>query len=249
MGSILKPVLGWHMEDYNYPLADVSHLSDSERKDLRMRGMHMPKQLYSNEEFEQWVTVYVLHMFYETSKYDGWSEEEKQQSAMEVAALKRAGWYHAKWFEAWKKEHLQPLVDDLVEEARCCAQYSWQELYSLELKKLRCMRAYFFGLAGADRDGNFGFNRWIDACIRLLEYLEWDGSNITDEQALRMNTRNVDDIVSPDLVKLYEEAPLPGERKDEYCFDKAFYGRQIYVRKMERLYYRIRLNKMREWWD
>ncbi len=111
------------------------------------------------------------------------------------------------------------------------------------------MRAYFFGLAGADRDGNFGFNRWIDACIRLLEYLEWDGSNITDEQALRMNTRNVDDIVSPGLVKLYEEASLPGERKDEYCFDKAFYGRQIYVRKMERLYYRIRLNKMREWWD
>lgn len=91
MGSILKPVLGWHMEDYNYPLADVSHLSDSERKDLRMRGMHMPKQLYSDEEFEQWVTMYVLHMFYETSKYGGWSEEEKQQSAMEVAALKRAG--------------------------------------------------------------------------------------------------------------------------------------------------------------
>lgn len=43
MGSILKPVLGWHMEDYNYPLADVSHLSDSERKRFAYaRDAHAP---------------------------------------------------------------------------------------------------------------------------------------------------------------------------------------------------------------
>ena len=68
----VKTMTEWPDEDYRYPLPDVSHLSDSERKDLRMRGMHMPQQLYSDEEFEQWVTVYVLHMFYETSKYGGW---------------------------------------------------------------------------------------------------------------------------------------------------------------------------------
>ena len=37
-----------------------------------------------------------------------------------------------------------------------------------------------------------------------------------------------------------EESGLP---------DKIYYGKKIYVRKMERLYYRIRLYKMREWWE
>ena len=27
------------------------------------------------------------------------------------------------------------------------------------------------------------------------------------------------------------------------------YGRKIYVRKMERLYYKIRLYKMQDWWE
>ena len=40
---------------------------------------------------------------------------------------------------------------------------------------------------------------------------------------------------------------MPSEAKESYV-DKTQYGKEIYLRKMERLYYRIRLNKMQDWW-
>lgn len=53
-----KAMIGLQEEDYCYPLADVSHLSDDEKMKLRIRGMHIPKLLNSDEEFEQWVSVF-----------------------------------------------------------------------------------------------------------------------------------------------------------------------------------------------
>ena len=51
-------MIGLQEEDYCYPLADISHLSDEEKMKLRIRGMHIPKLLNSDEEFEQWVAVF-----------------------------------------------------------------------------------------------------------------------------------------------------------------------------------------------
>ena len=53
-----KILSGLNQSDYSYPLADVSHLSEEEKRDLLRRGMHIPKELHSDEEFEQWVTVF-----------------------------------------------------------------------------------------------------------------------------------------------------------------------------------------------
>ena len=53
-----KKLAGLAPDNYNYPLADVSHLSEKEKKDLLKRGMRIPKKLHSDEEFEQWVTVF-----------------------------------------------------------------------------------------------------------------------------------------------------------------------------------------------
>ena len=71
---------------------------------------------------------------------------------------------------------------------------------------------------------------------------------ISDEQCLHVNVRNVRDIVDDGLIDFYLDAPLPSEAK-EFGVDKAFYGRQIYLRKAERLYYSIRLNKIHDWWE
>ena len=245
-----KAMIGLQEEDYCYPLADVSHLSDEEKMKLRIRGMHIPKLLNSDEEFEQWVSVFTpwnWHVTIPEGGFDALNEEDKQK-VMLGAAYERSMWYHNKHFKAWQKEHLQPLVDELVEEATNAPQYSWEGLYSLELKKLRCMRAYFSHSVIADKDGNFGFDRWIDICISLLEFLERDGNNIPEEQVLRMNIRNIGDLVSSGVVEDYKSAPV-SVTDDEYGLDKAYYGRKIYVRKMERLYYRIRLCKMRDWWE
>ena len=106
------------------------------------------------------------------------------------------------------------------------------------------MRAYFSHSLIADENGNFGFNRWIDTCISLLKYIKDDDLHISRQQIDRMNIRNVGDIVSSALVDAYEEAPTPSDEEDGLP-----YGKKIYVRKMERLYYRIRLYKMREWWE
>ena len=247
-----KALVGLQEEDYCYPLADVSHLSDEEKRKLRIRGMHIPKLLSSDEEFEQWVSVFDPwngRVDMPEGGFDALNKEDKRK-VMSQAVFQRALWYHRKRFNAWKKEHLQPLVDELAEEASNAPQYDWRYLYSLELKKLRCMRTYFSHSLIADKDGNFGFNRWIDICIRLLEFLERDGDNISEEQVMRMNVRNVGDLVPSGMVEDYKSASV-SVAEDEYSLDdKAYYyGREIYGRKMERLYYRIRLYNMREWWE
>ena len=243
-----KILTGLNQSNYDYPLADVSHLSEKEKKDLLLRGIHRPKKLYSDEEFEQWVTVFSeWNKFYYCDGHEP-TEEERNSEKMVVASFERAKWYHNKRFKEWKKEHLQPLIDELVKHAANDPQYSWLYLYVLEYAKLRCMRAYFSHSAIADEKGNFGFNRWIDICINFLHYIKDDGLNVTLQQIERMNIRNIKDIVSPFLVDDYKNAPIPNDEED-ILPDKLFYGRKIYVRKMERLYYQIRLYQMRDWWE
>lgn len=52
-----KKLTGLELDNYQYPLADVSHLSEEEKKELFKRGMCIPKQLKSDDEFEQWVSL------------------------------------------------------------------------------------------------------------------------------------------------------------------------------------------------
>ena len=234
--------------EYSYPLVDVSGLSEEEKTDLLRRGMHRPKELHSDEEFEQWVTLFAEWNTYSCSDGHEPTEEEREHDKMRTACYERGMWYHNKRFKAWKKEHLQPLIDELVEHAANDPQYDWQYLYSLEYAKLRCMKAYFSHSIIADANGDFGFNFWIDTCISLLQYLKNDGMNISEEQIKQMNIRNVRDIVSSSMIDDYLKAPAL-ETDDDILPDKLFYGRKVYVRKMERLYYRIRLYKLREWWE
>lgn len=243
-----KGLAGLHPGKYDYPLADVSHFSEKEKKDLLKRGMRIPKELHSDEEFEQWVTVFSEWNTFHCSNGHKSTEEERNFERMVIASYERGLWYHRKHFNEWKKEHLQPLIDELAEHAAHDPQYDWQYLYALEFAKLRCMRAYFSHSLIADENGNFGFNRWIDTCIGLLEHIKDDGLHISRQQIERMNIRNIGDIVPRSLIDAYEEAPMPGEEEDDLP-DKLYYGKKICVRKMERLYYRIRLYKMRDWWE
>lgn len=243
-----KELVGMAPGKYDYPLADVSHLSEKEKKDLLKRGMRIPKELHSDEEFEQWVTVFSEWNTFHCSNGHKSTEEERNFERMVTASYERGLWYHRKHFNEWKKEHLQSLIDELMEHAAHDPQYDWQYLYALECAKLRCMRTYFSHSLIADEKGNFGFNRWIDTCIGLLEHIKDDGLHISRQQIERMNIRNIGDIVPRSLIDAYEEAPMPGEEEDDLP-DKLYYGKKICVRKMERLYYRIRLYKMRDWWE
>ena len=242
-----KELAGLAPSKYDYPLADVSHLSEKEKKDLLKHGMRIPKELQSDEEFEQWVTVFSEWNTYSYSDGHKPTEEEINFEKMVTASYERGLWYHRKRFNEWKKEHLQPLIDELAEHAAHDPQYDWQILYELEYAKLRCMRSYFSHSLIADENGNFGFNRWIDTCVSLLQYIKDDDLHISQEQIEQMNIRNIEDIVSPTIVDTYEEV-LVSSNEDDGLPDKLYYGKKIYVRKMERLYYKIRLCKMREWW-
>ena len=48
-----KELTGLNQGDYDYPLADVSHLSEKEKQDLLRRGMHIPKELTRNAHSER----------------------------------------------------------------------------------------------------------------------------------------------------------------------------------------------------
>ena len=62
-----------------------------------------------------------------------------------------------------------------------------------------------------------------------------------------MNIRNVRGLVGQDVIDDYISAKEP--RKNGIGLDKEFYGRKIYIRKMERLYHLIRLYRTRDWWE
>ena len=203
-----KILIGLDCDDYEYPLADVSNLSGEEKKDLLHRGLQRPKQLRSDEEFEQWVTLFSeLNTYNHGDDYEPTAEDVERERMM-TASYQRGLWYHGKRFNEWKKKHLQPLIDELTEHAAHDPQYDWQYIYELEYAKLRCMRAYFSHSLIADEDGNFGFNRWIDICISLLRHLMNDGINISEKQIGQMNVRNVGDIVSQRTIENYEDAPI-----------------------------------------
>ncbi len=63
-----------------------------------------------------------------------------------------------------------------------------------------------------------------------------------------MNIRSIKGLGDKDTIEDYFEAPDP-EVAPESPLSKDYYGRKIYVRKMERLYHLIRLYKTRDWWE
>lgn len=94
----------------------------------------------------------------------------------------------------------------------------------------------------------FDGEMWLDICLDLLKYIEADDMGIPYDKIQKMNIRNVKGLVDEDTIKDYLEAPEP-DADPEAGLDKEFYGRIIYVRKMERLYHLIRLYKTRDWWE
>lgn len=244
----VKTMTEWPDEDYSYPLPNVSHLSEKKACKLRYKGVQFMvfgsrKQIKSDEEFELCITLAALWNWHSHT-----DAEDYEELVMSDVVHHRFRWYHGRHLRALREKHLPPLMEQLEKEARYGLMFDGSFLYRLELEKLRCMRAYFSYSFIADRDGNFSFKPWMDICIRLLEYIVNEGSDISDEQSLHVNVRNVDDIVDDNLISFYMDAPMPSETK-EFEESKAFYGRQIYVRKMERLYYHIRLNKIHDWWE
>lgn len=61
-----------------------------------------------------------------------------------------------------------------------------------------------------------------------------------------MNIRSIKGLGDKDTIEDYFDAPDP-EVAPESPLSKDYYGRKIYVRKMESLYHLIRLYKTRDW--
>jgi hypothetical protein len=243
----VKTMTEWPDEDYSYPLPDVSQYSEKERRKLTVKGSLFMvfgerRHIKSDEEFEVCITLAAfdnLHEYVDCADY--------KDDVMRDVEHNRFLWYHGRRLLALRKERMKPFIKELVNEVRYGPMFDGVFLYRVELGRFRCMREYFSYSFVADEDGCFSFKPWMDICIRLLEYIV-EYHKISDEQCLHVNVRNVRDIVDDGLIDNYLDAPLPSEAK-EFDVDKAFYGRKIYLRKAERLYYSIRLNKMQDWWE
>lgn len=244
----VKTMTEWPDEDYTYPLPDVSHLSEKEAERLQSKGVFFMafgerEGIKSDEEFELCITLAARW-----NNHEYVDDENYEEFVMSDVERNRFLWYHGRRLLALRKERMKPFIKELVDEVRYGPMFDGAFLYRVELGRFRCMREYFSYSFVADEDGCFSFKPWMDICIRLLEYIVEEGHNISDEQRLHVNVCNVHDIVDQYLIDGYINAPLPSEAKEGEP-DKAFYGRQIYLRKAERLYYSIRLNKMQDWWE
>lgn len=210
----------------------------------------------NDQEFEEWLAVW-MHNIYSDGDYEAYmkrlpkkyrdSREDFEHMLHGELDFHRAEYRHITEFEKWRVENLDPEIKKLADMAANSPQYDWQDLYALERQKLLCMRTYFSHSRISDGDGNFAGRMWMDICLSLLEYIESDGMNIPYARIKKMNIRNVKGLVGNDAIKDYLEAKEP--MKNSHHPDKEFYGRKIYVRKMERLYHLIRLYKTRDWWE
>ena len=210
----------------------------------------------NDQEFEEWLAVW-MHNIYSDGDYEAYikrlpkkyrdSREDFERMLHGDLDYHRSEYRHITEFRKWRIDNLDPQIKRLAEMAAHAPQYDWQDLYALERQKLLCMRTYFSHSRISDGDGNFAGRMWMDICLNLLEYIESDGMNIPYARIKKMNIRNVKGLVGNDAIKNYLEAKEP--RKNSHHPDKEFYGRKIYVRKMERLYHHIRLYKTRDWWE
>lgn len=219
-------------------------------EERRYELLRMNISSVKEEELEEWIAV---HLSWESplGNFDDSDTDTielyERETVLRIADGLRERWRRTKEFNAWKKKHLAPLEKELVEAAKD-PQFDWQFLYDLEYHKLVCMNAYMSHGYSADSEGCYKGKCWMEICIRLLDCIRKDGSNVTELQVRQMNIRNVRGIVSErDLDAFVKEDYNSAECNGEYD-TKVFWGRRIYVRKMERLYHAIRLYKTRLWW-
>ena len=122
---------------------------------------------------------------------------------------------------------------------------STNQLYTYYLHALKPEEA-----TGVDWQGNeYTYTVFVpDETVTEIKFnIEADGTIIPYEKIRKMNIRNVRGLVGQDVIDDYISAKEP--RKSGIGLDKEFYGRKIYVRKMERIYHLIRLYKTRDWWE
>ena len=63
-----------------------------------------------------------------------------------------------------------------------------------------------------------------------------------------MNISNIKGLVDDYTLQQFKESTFSENEEGIYC-DRLYYGKEIYVRKIERLYHLIRLYKTRNWWE
>ena len=182
--------------------------------------------LETDEWFEEWLAVWLNFEF------------EDIEQGREVA------WYYRKLFkmkqdlESWRHWNLSPLDCKLFEAAKQ-PHFHYSYLYELELRKIECMRRELTNRGGLDSSDKY----WISIAIKLLQLLVDDGNEkkiITKKKLKQMNIRNIKGLVHQQTINEYIN------ETDGYS--KYLDGVEIYKRKIERLYYQIRLHKTRTWW-
>lgn len=115
-------------------------------------------------------------------------------------------------------------------------------LFLLERQKLICMRLQFSERYCSPRseEQHAIQHQWIDLCVYLLPFLARDGHHfVSEEQIKKMNCRNLKGL----NYKCSIDKFLKEEDENSKYLDGAF----LYRKKMERLYYHIRLNHIHEW--
>lgn len=225
-------------KEHNGPLADISHLSEREKTQLKSKalsafGTYSYDVFKSDEEFE--LALACLAPYY-------WGDPENttEDDIAEYAAFHRGFYYHKKKYRFWEKVVLDSMVRDLADYALDAPHYDASFLLTLEMRKMQCMDAYFSHSITADENGNYPGGRWLRLCIKLLEYLT-NKHSIPDEMIFALNARNIGYPVS----KWGHDHFVAPENDD----DRLHYGRKIYWHKAHRLYCHIRQHALHTWWD
>lgn len=176
------------------------------------------------------------------TNFDDMTERLADEEGLKCLAQHfRSEFRHLNEFAVWEKENLAPLVQELALMAINDPQYDWHFLYRLERQKIICMEQYLSHSRVADKDGRYIGKKWLVLCIRLLDYI-LDYMKITKEQIRRMNIRNLHTLVNSQTIEnFYNESGDQGMKFSS--------GKDIYIRKMERLYHMIRINYTRLWWE
>lgn len=139
----------------------------------------------------------------------------------------------------WIEHHLLPRHLKVVKTAFIGPTYDWEYLLKLEQAKLREMKAYFetkFVRETFDHENDI---KWIDICIKLIDVILEEDIESSDNVPY-VNIRN--------MQRFYRlrDKSITWDKVEKHV---KRWPNDLRVLKAENLYYEIRKEYTRGWWD
>lgn len=150
----------------------------------------------------------------------------------------------------WVKYNFNKNKFELTKEAIIGNPYDYSYFYTIQLKKLEEMYAYFSVSKFIDDEKKTNILRWIDLAIKTLRLGYLNGEGVFDITELSTNPNPTpDNAMSKWIITCTRYVNLKNKHRYEHKFSLLPEDYDLYQEKARCLYHKIIKEKSMDWWD